>query len=243
MENSPVARIGVIGDVHAEHERLSQALEFLAREAVDTVLCTGDLVDGPGCVDQCVNQLAEHKVRTVRGNHDRWILEDKARHIPNAHHPSDLHDATLAYLQDLPKTLELDSVSGKLLLCHGMGKNDLRKIWPGTERMPVERSHELDRIIDTGKYQFIINGHVHFKTMMHFRTLTLINAGTISGDRWTGFTILDFEQALIETYTFAESGITLGKTTPIKTPVHHEPWQDTQCFSGDWEPLLLFDRG
>ena len=36
-------RIGIIGDVHAEHLRLSAALEYLGESEVDAVLCTGDL--------------------------------------------------------------------------------------------------------------------------------------------------------------------------------------------------------
>ncbi|RZO29019.1 MAG: metallophosphoesterase, partial [SAR116 cluster bacterium] len=44
-------RIGIIGDVHAEHRRLETALRVLKDEQVDVVLCTGDLADGRGDLD------------------------------------------------------------------------------------------------------------------------------------------------------------------------------------------------
>ena len=76
-----IQRIGIIGDVHSEHILLAAALEHLQQENVDTILCTGDLTDGPGDLDACTKLLSHHDVLTVRGNHDRWVLENKARHI------------------------------------------------------------------------------------------------------------------------------------------------------------------
>ena len=40
-------RMLLIGDVHAEDERLATALDHGAGR-VDRVLCVGDIVDGPG---------------------------------------------------------------------------------------------------------------------------------------------------------------------------------------------------
>jgi predicted phosphodiesterase len=240
---SAIRHLGVIGDLHAEDIRLGQALEFLENEGVRDIICTGDIADGRGCADTSIRLLRDHKVQTVRGNHDRWLLENKARHVPDAHHRDQLNDTSVAYLESLPTQIQMNTVAGSLLLCHGIADNDLRKVWPGTERMPVERSHELDHIIDEGKHRFLINGHVHFKTMIHFQNLTLLNAGTLKGDLWPGFTLIDFELRLIRAFTFGtDEPVTLTKTTNLDPESSHRIWENTQAFNGNWDPLLLFNR-
>ncbi len=233
------SRIGLIGDVHAEHDRLKTALEHLHQLDVDEILCTGDIVDGRGCPDASVHLLKEANVTTVRGNHDRWILQDKARHVPHAHFAGDLKDATLEYLHKLPTQESVETTDGTLLLCHGVADDDLRKVWPGTDRMPPERSEILDNIISEGSVRYMINGHMHFRTIIHFASLTLINAGTLKGEHWPGFSILDLEAGDITAYEFQEDTIIMTKKQPVQEP-HHTVWSDTQDFSGGWDPVRLF---
>lgn len=243
---SAIRQLGVIGDVHAEDERLAQALEFLAGEGVCSTVCTGDIADGRGCADTSIRLLQKHKVQTVRGNHDRWLLEDKARHVSNAHRRDDLHEDSIGFLARLPSQVQIATVAGSLLLCHGVAKNDLRKVWPGTDRMPAESSHELDNIIEDDEHRFLINGHMHFKTMIHFHGLTLINAGTLMGERWPGFSIIDFEKRFVRAFIFnkgdGDCGLTQTKVTQLDPEPHHQIWKNTQAFSGNWDPLLLFDQ-
>lgn len=240
---SAIRQLGVIGDLHSEDIRLGRALESLEHEGASDIICTGDIADGRGCVDTSIRLLQDHGVKTVRGNHDRWLLERKARHVPNAHHRETLSEESIAFLENLPTQIQLNTIAGSVLLCHGVGDNDLRKVWPGTERMPVERSHELDKIIDEGEHRFLINGHVHFKTMIHFENLTLLNAGTIKGDMWPGFMLIDFKLRLIRAFTFGpDDSIISTKTTSLDPEANHQIWSNTQSFSGNWDPLLLFHR-
>ena len=232
-------RIGVIGDVHAEDKRLEAAINYLRKAGVDSIICTGDIVDGRGDPEACIKTLENNGVRSVQGNHDRWCLHDKARDIPKAHLRSELSLDSLYFLDQLPKQIAIETIAGSLLLCHGIGDNDLRKVWPGTERMPIERSIELDAIIATDNHRFIVNGHMHFKTIIHFESLTLINAGTISGTRWPSFTLIDFETGVIDAYRFQEQEIQQEKTTRINDKPD-QVFTNTQDFQGNWHPRLLF---
>ena len=211
------ARIGVIGDVHGEHERLAAALEFLTAQRLDHIICTGDLADGDGELDLCCQLLDAADVLTVRGNHDRWLLQDRIRHIPNAHQRGHQSDATLAWLDALPTQLQIDTTDGTLLLCHGVADNDLRKVWPGTERMPVERSAELDAIIDSGDVQLVVNGHMHYRVVIDFETLTLINAGTLRSTHRPGISIIDTIDGSVSAYEFGADHACL--------PVPNSRWQ------------------
>ena len=125
-------RIGLIGDVHAEDKRLQAAISYLQLADVDSLICTGDIVDGNGDPDACIRILEDNDVHVVQGNHDRWCLQDRARDLPNTHMRSDLAATSLLYLDLLPKQIAIETTAGSMLLCHGIGKNDLRKVWPGT---------------------------------------------------------------------------------------------------------------
>ncbi len=234
-----VTRIGIIGDVHAEHERLERALTFLAGEGVDTVICTGDLADGQGCLERCVALLAEHNVQTVRGNHDRWVLEDKARHIPNAHLRQQLSGTVIDFLEALPQEHHLETRMGALKLCHGVGSNDLKKVWPGTERMPAERSAHLDDIIAEGRFRLMVNGHVHYRTLIHFHGMALLNAGTLRGDHRPGFSMLDLEAEEVHGFEL-EPSVHAVKVHSLHPCDATRVFTNTQHFDDNWEPVTLY---
>lgn len=238
-----LTRIGMIGDVHAEHDRLAAAIQHLIDLGAETLICTGDIVDGKGCPNRSIELLQEYNVQTVRGNHDRWVLEGKARHVVDAHHLEDLDDNARDYLTALPLQREFETIAGSLLLCHGIGDNDLKKVWPGTERMGVERSKQLDEIIASERHRFVINGHMHFRTMIHFETLTLINAGTLRGEHWPGFSLLDLEAKEIRAYDLkcleTSQSVSHSKTQKLQEPCH-TVFSSTQDFRGDWDPVRLF---
>jgi len=229
--------IGLIGDVHAEDVRLEAALRYLADSEVSTILCTGDLADGRGNLDRVVELLIEYEVKVVAGNHDRWLLADKYRHVPQAHRRDKLKSNTLDFFSALPKSRSISFRGQDLLLCHGMGDQDLAKVWPGTLRMAAERSETLDDFIDSQAYQWIINGHVHFQTVIPFQTLTLINAGTLAGERWPGFLSLDPVRGEVEVLAF--EGWTIRSRGVRQLQTLARSWKNTQCFSGDWDPSFL----
>ncbi|MGB5702492.1 MAG: metallophosphoesterase, partial [Polyangiales bacterium] len=58
-----VGRMGVVGDVHCESETLSRVLDVLETMNVDTTLCVGDLVDGPGDADETPITLGAREVQ------------------------------------------------------------------------------------------------------------------------------------------------------------------------------------
>ena len=234
-------KIGLIGDVHAADEHLATAIAFLKDADVDLLLCTGDIVDGVGCPHRCIDLLASHDVQVVAGNHDRWLLEEKARHVPNAHERGAFSAGEIAYLEELPRQRQIETEYGLVQLCHGVGDHDLQKIWPGTERMPAERSRRLDQIIEENEVKYFINGHMHYRCVIHFENLTMINAGTLRADHKPGFSILNLQTHSVTGYEF-ESLPNSVRTIDTRAS-HHETAQvfaNTQDFDGDWQPATLY---
>lgn len=239
MTEKGTGKLGIIGDVHAEDIRLESSLSFLVDQGCDKIVCTGDIIDGPGCPNRSVELLKAFEVITVRGNHDRWIIENKARHVKHAHKIQDLSGSTLDYLNLLPSEAKFLFGKIRVLLCHGVGKNDLKKVWPGTSRFEPLKSKELDQIIREENFDYVINGHIHFRTMVHFKKLTLINAGTISGEFSPGCTVVDFDKNIIQGFLFEGSNLQLSKSQNLFGQ-NYTIWENTESFNGRWEPVTLF---
>ena len=196
-------RIGIIGDVHAEHQRLETALDLFEKKKVDLLLCTGDLADGRGDLDACC-MLTDAGALVVAGNHDRWFLEEKVRHVADAHYRQHVSSRTVQFIESLPRTRSVDTGLGKLILCHGVLDDDLAKIWPGSENSGCRRSPELDSLLlEQSAPRFFINGHMHFRTVVDFTRTQMINAGTLKG-QYAGFCMLDFTALTLSSFNFID---------------------------------------
>lgn len=240
-------RIGLIGDVHAEHGGLAEALAELRARDVDAILCTGDVADGPGCLDRSVALLAEADVRTVAGNHERWLLQDRCRHVAHAHRIRKLSSDTRAWLEGLPAVREIATARGRLMLCHGVGANDMRKVWPGTPERPdgpVHRAPELDAIARAGKFRLLVQGHLHYRTVLDFPGLTLLNAGTLRSGQRPGVCIVDLGADRVRALEpGAGSRGRWGEVACAPLLAHdRHVWPDTGAFRGDRIPCTLYGR-
>ena len=197
---------GVIGDVHAEDELLEQAIGALRNLGVEVLLCTGDMADGPGDADRCCKILREEDVRVVSGNHDQWLLKGWMRSLRNATLLEELTEGSKTFLSTLPFTYEFQAVGGSVLLCHGLGENDMARVHPDDYGYAVEANFDLQRLIAEGKYRYVINGHTHRKMVRSFGRMTIINAGSLTRQDDAGFLAIDFGQETVRFFEFAGEG-------------------------------------
>lgn len=189
-----IRRVGLIGDVHAEHELLAFVIDELKRLGAETLLQVGDIVDGSGDVSSCIDQLREQRVLAVRGNHDRWLLAGQARDLPLATARTEMSQASLDYLAQLPPVRELRSPRGNVLLCHGLAKNDMVGVKPDHHGYDITFNTELQTLIAERRYRFVLNGHTHCAMLRTFGQLSIVNAGTLHRDFERAFTYVDFER-------------------------------------------------
>lgn len=205
-----IRRFGAIGDVHAEDGLLRAALAHLQSLGVDAVLCVGDIVDGRGDVDACCTLLAEHGALSVRGNHERWILADQMRGLSMAHHLRELTEETRAYLGSLPVTRRLDTVVGPLLLCHGLGEDDMARLRPYDEGYALECIDALPSL-RASDLALVVGGHTHQRMVRRIGRLTIVNAGTLavgsaSESEAPCFARADLDAGLVQFYEFDAKG-------------------------------------
>lgn len=185
-----IRRVGVLGDVHGEAVALEAALAFFADARVEAVLAVGDVVDGPD-VGRCLALLKDHRVLVVRGNHERWCLAGEMRNLPDA--TPRLEGGERAFVESWPKTMRFDTPMGGLLLCHGVGEDDMAELRPSTRGYGLQDIAPLRRLMLDPEVSFMLGGHTHERMIRRFQGLVAVNAGTLVQAHEPCVCTLDFE--------------------------------------------------
>lgn len=206
-------RIAAIGDIHAEDETLERVLDYLAHLSLDRIFAVGDIVDGPGDSARCCRLLAAAGVDVVRGNHDRWALKDQLRNLPGA--LAALDPEQRRFLEALPATRDYQTVAGPLLLCHGLGADDMCRLTDDDFGYALETNDPLQELLASEQYRFVVNGHTHRRMVRHFGTLTIINAGTLFRENDPCFALIDFEAGRVQFFDLEGGRIAPSAAHPL----------------------------
>lgn len=212
------SRIGVIGDIHTEVDTLSWALTVLAGERVECVLATGDISDGPyhsQGVDRACEILRDAGVLTVLGNHDRWMLDSAMRDFPNATFVDEIGPEAREYLRSLPGTREFTTPRGQVLLCHGLGTDDMATLYPYDRGSELADNAALQELLRTGRYRYVIGGHTHRRMVRAIDNVTFINAGAIKETREPCCLVLDFAAGTAQFHDCVKGQTVLGPKFPL----------------------------
>lgn len=208
-------RLGLLGDVHAEDRRLEGALRLFEAERIDTLLCVGDIVDGAGSVDRCCALLRGAGALSVRGNHERWLLEATMRDLPDATPRSSLASSSVELLAALPATLELETARGTLLLCHGMGDDDMHGVKPHDDGYALEVHDALQAVIRASRTAVVVAGHTHERMARTVGGVLLVNPGTLHRGFRSGAAVLDLERGELAFHDIDEHGA-LGASSRVR---------------------------
>ncbi|UQA62697.1 metallophosphoesterase family protein [Polyangium aurulentum] len=212
-----IRRLGFVGDVHAEDERLALALERLRGAGADLIACVGDIVDGPGDVDRCFELLDAPDVVSVRGNHERWFLGNDMRDLPGAHSKDQVSAETTRRIAALPATRSLDTTGGRLFLCHGLGADDMGAVEPWETEVDMMCNVALQRMLYNQHEQFFLNGHSHRRLVRRIEHRVLINAGTLFREHEPTFGLIDFDASRIRTWILAPD-LRISEAVPAALP-------------------------
>lgn len=213
-----IRRFGAIGDVHGEDRFLAAAIERLDALGVDAVLAVGDVVDGRGDVERCVRLLQSRGALVVRGNHERWLLAGTMRQLPFATTSGELSDAVQAWLASLPATRTLDTSFGRLLLCHGVGEDDMTRLLPEDEGPVLTSNAALQDVLASGA-ELMVCGHTHRPMVRSIFGLVVINAGTLDRHDAPGFVHVDLDAKLARFFDLEDGArVTEGLVVPFGAP-------------------------
>lgn len=171
--------IGIIGDIHTQNIQLRMCIQYMRAENVHDILCTGDIADGPGDINACINTIREENIEIVLGNHDQWLMAEPTRKATNYSNISQLSDYNKQWLKNVPKTAEFSTRIGNMLLCHGLGSNDMGSLKPTDCGYSLEYNKEFNEIVSHSTYKLVIAGHTHIKMVRTIAGITFINPGSL----------------------------------------------------------------
>jgi putative phosphoesterase len=169
-------QIGIIADIHADLHALKIALDIIGGQGADVVLCAGDLVEKGPHGDEVVELLQAQAIPCVMGNHDylargnhTWQLEnpelaDRYRYISLE---------TLAYLKDLPETLNFSWEGIKVHLAHGTPWSLDTYVFPNSSR------HVFKRVAQVANADVVVLGHTHEPMVVKIRERWIVNPGSV----------------------------------------------------------------
>lgn len=176
-------RLAVMSDIHGNRLALEAVLADIDGRGVDAVVNLGDCVTSPLWPRETFDRLGELDIPTVRGNHDRWIVEmPEAQLSPAGRFARDaLTDSERALLHALPPRLE---VSPEILAVHGTPEDDCAylleemvegRLAPASRALLAER---LGAALRPGGV--VLCGHSHRQAIVQGpQGCTILNPGSV----------------------------------------------------------------
>jgi len=98
------------------------------------------------------------------------------------------------------QAVEIETVRGTALLCHGLRESDMAQVTPDDYGYAIESNQELQDLRREGGCRYLIAGHTHQPMVRSFGALTIVNPGTLLRDFEPGFAIVDFEERGVQFY-------------------------------------------
>ncbi len=195
-------KIGLISDPHASPEPLAEALALFVREGVEVILCAGDIGGYGEHLEETVALLKRYGVRSIRGNHEQWALQQEE--FPAS-------AACRDYFLSLPTRLSLTIEGVTLDMVHAeppdrMTKG-LRLFDQYGEVIPEVLAEWHDRLDGFG-HDVLILGHTHQVYDIRLGDTLVINPGSCTFNH--SCAILQLPQQ--EVRWFALSGMGIEKT-------------------------------
>lgn len=179
-----IMRIAILSDIHGNIAALDAVLADVAARGVDVIVNLGDILSGPLFPVETADRLMALDLPTIRGNHERQLLED----APDAMGASDLFAAERlrtdqkAWIAALPATRWL---SDDVLMVHGTPDSDLapflETVTPaGMRAATAEEVAARADVASAKRAGLILCGHTHLPRMIRLADGRLVvNPGSV----------------------------------------------------------------
>ena len=222
-------RIGIISDIHGNLVALEAVLADLRPRGTDFTINLGDCVTGPLWPRETIELLDTLSLQTVRGNHDRYLIEKEKEDAPMiAFTRSQLTDEQRSALGNLPDKLEL---SGGILAVHGTLESDtdylLEDLVEG--RLALATSATLGERLSSISAGLVLCGHSHNQHMAQVRgSVVVLNPGSVGEPRYAGNPYPHVAEA---GSPHARYAIATARGEKWQCEMHAVPY--------DWEPVVM----
>jgi predicted phosphodiesterase len=181
-------RIAILADIHGNLDALEAVIADLRLEAPDLVVNLGDCVSGPLDPGLTADRLIDLGWPTVRGNHDRYIVEwsretvERSREAMGTYEIDAIDRVTPAHLDwlgALPPTAQ--PVDG-VLMCHATPACDETYLTEtvGPHAVVLASEAELAERLGPGTPALVLCGHSHVPRLARLADgRTVFNPGAV----------------------------------------------------------------
>lgn len=158
-------RIGIVADVHCNHQALRIALDRMG--PVDELICAGDAVYQFRFSNEVMEILRERGARYILGNHEEVLL---GKWGERARAADWIRQDDLAYMAGHESRLETVIGGRKLVIVHGSPFEPHNEyIYPNSRSL--SRMGEIDA-------DYVILGHTHYQMAERVGRVLVINPGS-----------------------------------------------------------------
>jgi predicted phosphodiesterase len=175
-------RFAAIADVHGNPLALEAVLADIAAQGITEIVNLGDCLSGPLEAGRTADLLMGLNALTVRGNHDRYLIESPADAMPSweQHAYAQLSAQHLDWLRSLPFSAVYRE---EAYLCHATPKHDetywLEAVSP-EGHVFLKPLEEIETLADGIDFPLILCGHSHIPRMVRLSDNRLIvNPGSV----------------------------------------------------------------
>lgn len=198
-----MAKIALIGDIHANLPALERVLSHARRQDVDAVWNVGDCVGYGAFPVETVRRLQVERALSIAGNFDLQVLDFPRRQdlwremlSPAKFRTFEWTYAQLGaeerrYLRSLPREVRQVVAGQRVLLVHGSPISIEEHLTPAT---PQARLRELAR---TASADLVICGHSHQPFVRRVDGVWFINTGSVGrpddGDPRACYALVDMD--------------------------------------------------
>ena len=184
-------KLAVISDIHGNLLALQAVLADIARQGVDQTVNLGDILSGPLQPAETADLLMAQGFPTIRGNHERQLLDVLAQPGPvdaataDGYTASEMLPAHASWLQALPVAIALNSA---VRLCHGTPGSDLQywleTVVPGFAQGqgPGVRAATLEEVAErlgSATHPVMLCGHSHVPRLLQCGAVLIVNPGSV----------------------------------------------------------------
>lgn len=174
-------RIALIADIHGNHVALETVLADLQAQAVDRMVCLGDVAATGPQPHETIKRLQALGCPVVMGNIDEWLLDP-----PHASAQPDMIETIdhwcaaqltaedRAFLHSFQPAIEIPLGPNTTLLCvHGSPRSNIERIEATTA------DEQLGAILAEETASVIASGHTHVQMLRRYHDRLLINPGSV----------------------------------------------------------------
>lgn len=178
-------RVAIISDIHGNLVALGAALADIAGQAVDQIVCLGDVALAGPQPREVSQRLRALGYPVVMGNCDAWMLDppppdptkegDAARlEAIERWSTEQLTEEDKTYFRSFQPTVSLSLGEGKSLLCfHGTPRSY------GEIIKATTLDSQLDEVFAGVEADVLVGGHTHAQLFRRWRGALLLNPGSV----------------------------------------------------------------